>query len=73
MKCNKCGQSYTRLDETCRWKAVCNLLGTARDIGQCKLEGKCSEDTACNDQDEPEWDCDLGQENRYCKHYQAES
>lgn len=72
MKCNECDQSYIRLDESCSWHARCNLLGTSYHICECIRENMCGEDTDCNDQEAPDWDCDLGQDNRYCKHYQAD-
>lgn len=70
MKCKDCGQSYVKLGETCYWTAQCNLLGSAVGIGDCKMGGSCNEDTDCSDQEAPEWDCDLGQSNKYCIHNQ---
>lgn len=71
MKCKDCIQSYVHLDTSCCWTAQCNLLGSAQGIGDCKMGANCNEDTDCDDQDPPEWDCDLGQSNRYCIHHAA--
>ena len=67
MKCKDCEQSYVRLDESCTWMAMCNLLNTGHSIGLCDGDSGCSGD--CEDREPPEWDRDLGQSNQYCIHH----
>ena len=64
MKCNECKKSSKHLASTCNWVAICNLIGTSKVIGACAGDGEnmCN----CSDQQEPIWDCDLGQDNPYC-------
>lgn len=64
MKCKNCGHSYAYLDESCNWFARRNVLGTACGIGMCDGDMDCSGD--CIEREAPKWDCDLGQNNRYC-------